>query len=61
MLRVLCVLQEGEQLMVEFLQRCKELPTEGRSAVELQEQVEKLKKEVEARGNAYITALLAQA
>lgn len=55
------VLQEGEQLMVEFLQRCKELQTEGRSEAELQEQVEKLKKEVEARNNACITALLAQA
>ena len=54
------MLQEGEQLMVEFLQRCKELPTEGRSEAELQEQVEKLKKEVEASNNAYITALLAQ-
>jgi len=55
------VLQEGERMMVEFLQRCKELPTEGRSEAELQEQVEKLKREVEARSNAYITALLAQA
>jgi hypothetical protein len=54
------VLQEGEQLMVEFLQRCKELPTEGRSEAELQEQVEQLKKEVEAHNNAYIMALLAQ-
>lgn len=55
------MLQEGEQLMVEFLQRCKELQTEGRSEAELQEQVEKLKKEVVARNNAYVMALLAQA
>lgn len=55
------MLQEGEQMMAEFLQRCRELPTEGRSEAELQEQVEKLKKEVEARNNAYVTALLAQA
>jgi hypothetical protein len=55
------VLQEGEQLMVEFLQKCKELPVEGRSEAELREEVEKLKKEVRARNNAYITALLTQA
>jgi hypothetical protein len=30
--------------MVVFLQRCKELPTEGRSEAELQEQVEKLRR-----------------
>jgi hypothetical protein len=46
--------------MVWFLQRCKELPTESRSEAELQEQVEKLKKEAEAHNNAYIKALLAQ-
>ena len=46
--------------MVGFLQKCKELPTEGRSEAELQEQVEKLKKEVEARNNVYIKALLAK-
>jgi hypothetical protein len=55
------VLQEAEQLMAEFLQRCKELRTEGRSEAELREEVEKLKKEVRARNNAYIMALLAQA
>jgi molybdopterin-biosynthesis enzyme MoeA-like protein len=47
--------------MVWFLQRCKELPTEGRSEAELQEQLEKLKKELETHINAYIKALLAQA
>ena len=46
--------------MVEFLEKCKELPTEGRSEAELQEDVEKLKMEVWARNNAYITALLMQ-
>lgn len=55
------IIEEAEQLMAEFLQRCKELRTEGRSEAELREEVEKLKKEVRARNNAYIMALLAQA
>lgn len=46
--------------MVEFLQRCKDLKTEGSSEAELQEKVLQLKKEIQARNNAYITALLAQ-
>jgi hypothetical protein len=54
------LLQEGEQLMVEFLQKCKELKTEGSSEAELQEKVLKLKEEIQAHNNAYITALLAQ-
>jgi hypothetical protein len=47
--------------MVWFLQRCKELPTESRNEAELQEQVEKLKKELETHDNVYIVAVLAQA
>jgi hypothetical protein len=46
--------------MLDFLQRCKELQTDGTSETELQEKVEQLKAEVQAHGNAYITALLAQ-
>jgi hypothetical protein len=46
--------------MVEFLQKCKELKTEGSSEEELQGKVLQLKEEIQARNNAYITALLAQ-
>ncbi|KAJ4452329.1 hypothetical protein ANN_03854 [Periplaneta americana] len=52
------IIEEGEQIMVEFLQKCKELQTEVSTEAELQQSVEKLKEEVKARNNAYITALL---
>jgi hypothetical protein len=44
--------------MLEFLQRCKELQTDGTSEAELRDKVEQLKAEVRAHNNAYITALL---
>jgi hypothetical protein len=59
--RCACLLQEGEQLMVKFLQKCRELQTEGSTEAELQVKVEQLKEEVWAHNNPYITALLAQA
>jgi hypothetical protein len=46
--------------MLEFLQKCKELQTDGTSEAELQDKVEQLKAKVQAQNNAYITALLAQ-
>lgn len=46
--------------MLKFLQKCKELQTNGTSETELQDKMEQLKAEVQAHNNAYITALLAQ-
>jgi hypothetical protein len=40
------------QQMVEFLDKCKELPTEGRREAELQEDVQKLEEKVWVRNNA---------
>lgn len=53
-------LQEAEEIMEDFLQKCKKICTEGVSEEDQKKSVEKLRTEVLAKDNAYIKTLLSQ-
>ena len=57
---VLFNLQEGEDIIQDFLQKVKKLPLDSLSSEELEVKVNELKAEVKAKENPYIKDLLAR-
>lgn len=53
-------LQEGERLIKEFLGQIKSLPLDTLSDDQVMAEVDKLKQNVESKGNPYIRELLAK-
>lgn len=54
------ILQEAEEIMDDFLQKCKKIRTEGASEEEISKSLEELRSEVLSKENAYIKTLLSQ-